>query len=359
MKLHAMRALILGATAALTVVCSSPAPVSAPQETAAEYYKLAYPLFQEYCLSEGFEEKGCDKAIEQLEKAIELNPELVDAYLALALAYWNKSFVGGLTQEERAGLRQKAAPLCQKVIAMDPENTEAHYWLASYIGDREERVQLLERVVELDPQHPEAHRKLARVYLDDKRFDEAVEQYLIHMEVSPYRGREDGFHHTGFAGKLAKTGRLKEVAQIYEELLVLTRDESRFERCLLFRSLDVELYAAFKELVATAKKLKPYCTNLEHSSRAIRLENNGKFDDAIREWELQLEENPYYEGTYTSLPNLYLKQGQPEKALEVVTKYFEIDTDPLYRCRQYRTMSRKGYERFAPKIMGQLKKECE
>jgi tetratricopeptide (TPR) repeat protein len=325
------------------------------QKSAAEHYEQGRELFKWGCISDGFHLPSCNRAIENLRRAIELDPLLFDAYLPLASAYWNKSFFVK-PEEEVETLQQRSIDLLRQLIEIDPTRAEAYYNLSYRVSDSKERIDLLRKAVELKSEHPEAHRNLAWVLLDQEEVDEAIEQYKTHLQVTV---RGVGNDNVAFAQSIAQAGRLKEAVGILDRTLALARNDSRSFACMLFQSLDLNPYTTFVEFVNTVQKLRPYCTSLEHRNRAAELMNREKIDEAIREWELQLEENPYYEGTYTSLPGLYLKQGQPDKAREVVKKYFEIDTDPLYRCRQYRAMSRKGYERFAPKIMAQLKKECE
>lgn len=317
------------------------------QRSAAEYYEVGHDLYWRGCVSDGYEEELCKEAIEKLEKAIEIDAKLADAYLLLETGYWN------------TGLKDKAVAILKKLVEVEPQNADAYYHLRRFTEDKNEQKALLEKAIELNPGHPEAHGALGLLLLRQGNVDEAIREYRTHLEVSPLRNIQfDARQHMRFA-RLLDVGRLKEAVEVYDKAVELTRGFRRVERCFLFKLIDLKPFGAFEEFVAKMQQLNRYCTKLGHRNRAVRLEQEGKIEEAIREWELQLEENPYYEGTYTALPDLYRSQGQTDKAREVVKKYFEIDTDPLYRCQQYKAMSNKGYERFAPEITGQVKKECE
>ncbi|MCI0718851.1 MAG: tetratricopeptide repeat protein, partial [Acidobacteria bacterium] len=275
------------------------------QRTAIEYYREGHDLYWRGCVSDGYDQEICEEAIERLEKAIEIDSKLADAYLLLATAYWN------------TGLEQKSDAILRKLIAVDPQNADAYYKLSQFTEDEKERKRLLAKAIELDPKHPEAHGALGLLLLREGEVDDAIREYRTHMEVTPFRTIEvDGNQHMYFALLLQEAGRLEEAVEIYEKVLSLTQGQRRFQRCHLFIALDLKPFAAFDEFIRKVQALRPYCTNLEHRNRAVQLERQGKTEEAVREWELQIKENPHPEEAYFALERIHLSQGQPEKALE-------------------------------------------
>src|SRR5437867_2997838 len=140
------------AVALLTALLSIQSDVFPDEKTGAEYYEAGFLLFQQSCLSEDFEPGLCNKAVEELVKAIKLNPK-----------------------------------------------------------------------------HAMARRDLAQVLMSQGKVDEAFKEYMRYLQLGSYRSRQDGFDHMLFAKSLAQAGRLKEAVEIYEKVLALAHDESRFE----------------------------------------------------------------------------------------------------------------------------------
>jgi len=347
-------------TVILVILLSSIQPSMAQnKKMVAEYYKEASRIFQESCTSENYDQKLCDQAINKLEKIIADDPKRTDAYLVLAKAYWNKSFLDIKSQQDQKMLQEKAATLVRKAVNIDPNNAEAAYELTFYTQDPDEQIMLLRKAIKINPKHSRAHGDLARVLMKKGKVDEAIKEYRIHLQVNPYRGTQDVNNHILFARLLSQSGRLNESIEIYENVLDLTKEESRFERCQYFKSLDLETYSAFKEFTAKIQKLRQYCTKLEHRDRAIQLEHQGKIDEAIKELQLQIKENPYYENSYFILEDIYKSTGQMDKALDSVKKYFEIEKDPVERCKQYRRLNLNVYKQIDKQFVDKLKSDCE
>ncbi|MFQ5853256.1 MAG: tetratricopeptide repeat protein [Candidatus Binatia bacterium] len=352
--------LIQGAMVLLSTLLSIHPAIPLDEMNAAQYYKKGLQQFQQGCLPEDFSQDLCSSAIDKLKKAIELDPTQIDAYLALAQAYWNKSFLDFKSEQEQMALQEKAVTLYREIVAIDPNNIDAHYELTVRTTDANEKIGLLKRIIELNPRHSAAHRDLALILISRGKVDEAFKEYLTHLQVSPYRGRQDGFNHIYFARLVEKAGRRDMALEIYREILRVTADESRFERCYLFvRKVDLNRYAPFKDFVEEVQRLMPYCTKLEHRDRAVRLQREGKIDKAIEELKLQLRVNPYYPETYFLLEDIYIGRKEPDKALKVVKKYFEIEKDLVVRCKVYRRLRKQEYKRLDEQFIEQLKRECE
>lgn len=338
------------------VILITPLPGSLASGTLAqEHYEKGKKIWETRCPEEGCTLDEVDEALRELKKAIELDPKYVDALVTL----------GDMlrTYPSRAP-KESPKEYYQKASAIAPRRADIYSRLAELAlseNNQKEHIELLRKVIELAPNDPRAHGDLAKSLLSQKQLDEAKKEYRIQMEVIPYRSRQDGFDHLNFAGLLAEVGQLDAAVEIYEKLLILIRREPnpRFEACILFNSVDLRRFAIFKEFLGKVERLKPYCTNDGHLRRSVQLEREGKIKEAIEELNLQLKENPYYEETYFILEDIYKRQKQMDKALEVVKKYFEIEKEPSERCKRYMSLSLGYYESIDREFINKLRKECE
>ena len=334
---------------------ASPAP---PQGPGTQDYREGRELFEQGCQPDGFDEKQCRQAVSRLEKAVKADPNLKEASLTLARAYWNQAY-GTDSKSEQDALARKSKDVLEKLVALDTNYADAYFELGVRADDPAEQQKLFEQTVAANPRHPEAHRYLAQILLEQGRVDEAVREYKQHLQVSPDRSTEEGAHHVNFALALEGRGRTKDAADILHQTLKLTEGQGELERCRLFEHVDLKRYATFAQFRAGVEKLRPYCTNFEHRDRAVRLQSEGKTDEAISELQEQLRLNPSYREAYFLLEQIYLKRGDRVKALTVVKKYFETEKDPSERCRAVPLVHLTTYQSLDPLFVGRLRQECE
>jgi len=110
------------------------------------------------------------------EKALEMDPQLVQAHLNLINLY------GRLGQVEKAEQHYQAA------VRLNPNQAEAHYnYGVLMFGQRKyrEAAQAFERALEINPFHPEAHNNLGYMLEQQGRAQEAVRHYRQAIENKP------------------------------------------------------------------------------------------------------------------------------------------------------------------------------
>lgn len=127
-----------------------------------------------------------ERAVGLYEQAIARNARLAAAYSGLAKAYVHFETVGGANLEER---HRKAAIAARKAIELDPNLADAHVALGDVLfhhendvagGEREFR-----RAIELDPNSAEGHYYYAYLLLREYRLDEAIVQSRLALQASP------------------------------------------------------------------------------------------------------------------------------------------------------------------------------
>lgn len=319
-------------------------------------------LYQQGCQAEDYDDATCAKAEHQLDAAVHEDPHQLEAQLALAEAVWNQSLRKPENSPERTQLRQRALGLYQQLVDQNVPDARPYYQLSLLTRDPATRARLLRRAVELDPKHPEAHKDLASVLLEQGQTDEAMREYRTHLTVKPLEGRAEALERLHFADKLAKLGRVREAAEVYDAVWASTSGQSRAERCQLFQSVDLDPYermgARFAQRVRelrTACSGKADTQSLEH---AQELERQGRADAAVQELERQVQRNPKPAEPYLAMERLYRKQGKVAEAARTVTRYFQQEQDPTERCRHFRTLSPQTAKALDPALLGELERAC-
>jgi tetratricopeptide (TPR) repeat protein len=87
------------------------------------------------------------RSTRELDRAIELNPKNVNAYIARAYNYF-------FTPKAFGGDKQKAAEMLQKALELDPSSDTAHAWLAQVylaLGQKQDAWREINTAVRLDP----------------------------------------------------------------------------------------------------------------------------------------------------------------------------------------------------------------
>ena len=138
-----------------------------------------------------------------LKRAMELNPSLADAWYHWA---WLRELMGDDEEAIAAG---------EKTVELSPLSSHYVSWLADQYrdaGDFEKAIELAESVLALSPKFPTAWAVLGWTYLDQGRYEEAIEAHknLAHL---PYWAWALGVSYA-WAGQAEKA---LEVAQIYEQ----------------------------------------------------------------------------------------------------------------------------------------------
>ena len=126
-----------------------------------------------------YEDNDYEEAIKYFEKAIDLNPNLADAYFYRGYCY--------IAYEEDY---DKAAECFKKMIKLDTNNAAAYIALGilytEYKKDYDKAIKYYEKAVELEPDYIDAYHSLARAYQYGKEdYDKAIKYYEKTVELNP------------------------------------------------------------------------------------------------------------------------------------------------------------------------------
>ena len=319
----------------------------------------ALRLHQTGCLAEDFDDKTCARAVRELEAALRDTPRQLDAQLALADALWNQSFREPEGSEERARLRHRSLARYQRLVDSGVPDARPYYALSVLTSNVDTRLRLLRRTVSIAPKHPEAHKDLAWVLLEKDKPEEAAREYHTHLSVSPREGRETDLEDLRFASGLAQRGRLAEAARVYEVVWDALQEESRAERCQVFKSVDIEPYESLgARFAGRVRELRGACDSLEQLAQTLERVDQGQKDLALQELERQVATAPPVGEPYLALQRLYVEKGEGVRAAEVMTRYFQQEQDVRERCRQFRGVSPQTALALEPSLRQELERTC-
>jgi tetratricopeptide (TPR) repeat protein len=157
-----------------------------------------------------------DKAVKSLLKAADLNPSDPRCYYFLSKAY-----------DSSPNQAQDVIQRFQRFLELQPQNARAHYYYAMSLWkgrriedsslDMGQIETLLKKAVALEPSLSEAHQQLGNLYSDQKKYAEAIPEYLAALQHNPemadahYRLGQ-AYVHTG------QKDRAQEQLKIYQGL---------------------------------------------------------------------------------------------------------------------------------------------
>lgn len=190
--------------------------------------RLASPYY-----NRGEDHKGREKfddALADYTKAVELNPDYVNAYVSR-----------GVTNSEM-GEYDSAFANFDKAIEMEPDNAEAYYNRGITYGRKGEYDNAFvnfNRAIELNSVHEEAYNARGNVYAEKGQYDRAIADYDKAIKLTP--DNVDFHHNRALAiGKKAAKETEERLKQSYEEQLASI-------------SNPVEINKFFEEEIANSK----------------------------------------------------------------------------------------------------------
>jgi tetratricopeptide (TPR) repeat protein len=117
-----------------------------------------------------------DEAMDQFQKALEINPRSAGAHNNLGVALLAKGQVS------------EAITHLQQAVAINPRYAEAHYNLGNALvqeGRTDEAIAQYTLALEIKPDYAKAHYHLGNLFLQEGKGDEAIAQYTLALEIKP------------------------------------------------------------------------------------------------------------------------------------------------------------------------------
>jgi TolB-like protein/Tfp pilus assembly protein PilF len=255
------------------------------------------------------------RAIEQYEAVLERDPDYALAYAGLADAYGFQSIWGDLNTREGY---ERSREMAEKALAIDPDLVEALLALADiqleYDWDMEAAERSYLRALELRPSDAEGLRTYGYFLATDGRFDEAFSYYQKALNVDPMQLRV----YYGLAMSYIISGNFDELAPLTEKLAA-HRDERFMERWNRSMTLITHRFKGeWSQLIEMLPEEPESIGDLQDAAIAYYHTGDEQRANEYLDRMIGITEEKQFE--FSSVAAALVQMGQPDRALEYLEK---------------------------------------
>jgi TolB-like protein len=133
--------------------------------------------------------ESLDRSISEFQRAIDIDPGFVQAYVGLAEAIYDGIELSGPAVEQREALEARAHRAVEIAQKLDPESPDALSLLGYGQENRQMRIVAYERALELDPGHALSYYRYALQMQADGELEEAERLMLRAITLQPMNAR--------------------------------------------------------------------------------------------------------------------------------------------------------------------------
>jgi len=244
---------------------------------------------------------GVDKAIECLQKAIELQPDF-DAYYSLGSIY------------QKYGRLGEAQTCYEQALAFNPQAAETHTNLGVILQNQErleEAISHYNQAIQIKPEDYRAYNNLANVLKTQGRLEEAIHQYEKALILNP----DYDLAHNNLANVFNQQGKFEEARRHFEAALYINPNNAvahnNYGNMLILLGRVEEAISHFEFALAENNHYEMALNNLGNA-----LSHQGRVEEAMQKFKEVLADSPNNVEASNNLGNLYKEQGLIEAALE-------------------------------------------
>lgn len=164
-----------------------------------------------FMLGMNFKETGDTvKAISSFQKAVEIDPEIIDGWINLGQLHGDQN-------------NPMALKFFDNAVRLDPANVEALHAKAFYLqkkGKLQESITLFKNIALIDPEYETAFFNAGLIYLDLDSFAQAYRQFDLTVQAAPTH--ISGYYYRGVAAELM--GDTAQASKDYKQALRFAPD---------------------------------------------------------------------------------------------------------------------------------------
>jgi arylsulfatase A-like enzyme/uncharacterized protein HemY len=273
-------------------------------------------------------------------------------------------YVGSFTDSSKLEGKKLANPK-EKIVVFNELSRAREMGMS---GNAEEAIKIINGIIASDPEINDAYFALGNIYFKGGKFKEAIASFEQSLERKP----DDTFTVINIANSFQRLGKPEEAerfvidylkkgfsdSQLYFLLGTLTFVQKKYDEAIKYYSECISLnadsaashnalaaiYLVKEDLTQTenhinaALAINPELTNLQYN-RAQLLEKQGKIQEAVEAYRLELEHSPKHFKASYNLSRLYRTLGQEEEERKYLNRTIELNPDfPLsyfYLARIY------------------------
>ncbi len=191
------------------------------------------------------ESNNISKAIELFEKAISIKPDMVEAYINLAVCYRAKNDI------------QKQIFFLEEAAKLKPNMPDIYFNLGLAYSDAKMYLNAryaLESVIELRPSFKEAHFNLGTVHYKTGWYNEAIAEFTKCIELSP----EWSEAYLNLGSSYLKVGKVEEAKSQFEKALQIKPNSAEANYSLGIVHTKLGNYDKAEELFKKALSIEPW-----------------------------------------------------------------------------------------------------
>ena len=223
----------------------------------------------------------------------------------------------------QAGDLDRAEPLFQEVLSIQPENMDVLYLLAevSYMQKKyDQAVEYMKRAIRIDPRNAEVYSNLGFILQENGQIDEAIEYLKKAVEFNPHLIDA----HYNLANAFKKAKHLDEAIYHYRKTI---ESDPNFSDAYINLGNTLQENKQFDEAIACYHKLLQL--NPSHpdayNNLGITFQEKGQFDEAIASYKKSLQINPAHADVYNNLGFALYEKGQIPEAITHYQKALQLD----------------------------------
>ena len=302
-----------------------------------------------------------EEAIANLEKAVKVDPGFAIGWAQLANAYNNKTFLFAPDDKQ---LQEKSFAAVNTALDLDPNLAEAYLargillWTHYNGFPHDQTVEQLRRALNLNPNLDDAHQRLALLYVHVGLADKALQEAREAVNINP----NNFLALQRMAGALQLKGKYNEALDVYDKMpkeVTPALWASNSARALFYLGRKDEAWRRIEEALRTVPEDEG---GVLTSTEALLLAAAGNTRNAKSKIEKAItigkDFGHFHHATY-NIASAYALMNEPEPAMKWL-EFTAQDGMPCYPLfeQDSNLANLKGYHRFDD-FMTKLKKQFE
>ena len=222
----------------------------------------------------------------------------------------------------QSGRVEEAVTHYRKALQLNPENMEAHNNLGNALlqqGGVDGAILQFQTALQINSNSSDAHYNLGNALLRKGSVDEAILQFQTALQIKP--GAADT--HVNLGNALLQKARVDDAIAEFQKALQINADSSdahyNLGNALLQKGRADEAISEYQKVL----QIKPDYVEA-HNNLSAALLQRGRVDEAISEYQKALQIKPDYADAEYNLAHALLQKGRVEEAIAGFQKALQI-----------------------------------